>query len=396
MSFTVPADQARDLTEDQAARLWNWTLRRHGLAPDTRFTGLTDLADTALGLHAARLPSPFATALARAATPGVAEGLFAEAGRSLVTVRCVRKTLHTLPHCLAAVAHAATRHYRERDAHRAITNAGITSAAITEALDAVLGVVDGGPLHHRVIEKRLAGPRRPVPVIRLALKLGWERGELTYRNISACWNREHRTFAATHRQHPDLDMDIDRPAATAALVSTYFDRYGPATLRDVMWWSALSRTAITSVMAADPRPWVRLGVAAWGASDLYMYRDQWEHFTDSSPSQHRSGVNFLAHEDVALKAYAETRTRYLGDLPTPVAFNQIGEAYPCVLVDGRVVGTWAWVDPTRPLRLTLAPGRTTPEEHALITRGAVELAASLRRNWAAGPHVPDQQLALVF
>ena len=48
----------------------------------------------------------------------------------------------------------------------------------------------------------------------------------------------------------------------------------------------------------------------------------------------------LAHEDVALKAYAETWNRYLGGV---AAFNQIGEALPAaVVVGGMVVGTWSW------------------------------------------------------
>ena len=41
-------------------------------------------------------------------------------------------------------------------------------------------------------------------------------------------------------------------------------------------------------------------------------------------------MHFLAHEDVALKAYAETRVRYLGAVPEQEAFNQIGEALPAI------------------------------------------------------------------
>ena len=48
-----------------------------------------------------------------------------------------------------------------------------------------------------------------------------------------------------------------------------------------------------------------------------------------------TGVQFLAHEDTALKAYFQTRGRYLGGLPQRRAFNQIGEVLPCVIVDGR-------------------------------------------------------------
>jgi hypothetical protein len=47
---------------------------------------------------------------------------------SLLTLRCMRKTLHTLPLPLAAAAHAATLRFRDRDACRAVLNAGRTDA----------------------------------------------------------------------------------------------------------------------------------------------------------------------------------------------------------------------------------------------------------------------------
>ncbi|GAA3306106.1 DNA glycosylase AlkZ-like family protein [Nonomuraea dietziae] len=95
----------------------------------------------------------------------------------------MRKTLHTLPLDLAAAAHAATLRFRERDALRAIVNAGHsahTVATATAALVELLG--ESGPLFHRTIEDRLAAAGLPITVTRLALKLAWERGTLTYAN----------------------------------------------------------------------------------------------------------------------------------------------------------------------------------------------------------------------
>ena len=49
--------------------MWNWTLTRQGLHPATRLATVAEIAAAALGLHAARLPGPYATALARAKSP---------------------------------------------------------------------------------------------------------------------------------------------------------------------------------------------------------------------------------------------------------------------------------------------------------------------------------------
>lgn len=120
------------LTPGQAHQLWNWTLSRQGLHPDTRLASATAIADASLGLHAARLPSPYATALARATAPDIALTVITPRP-GLTTLRCMRKTLHLLPLDLAAAAHAATAHYRLRDAERLARGAGVTRAVLATA-----------------------------------------------------------------------------------------------------------------------------------------------------------------------------------------------------------------------------------------------------------------------
>jgi hypothetical protein len=134
MVYDAPAVVSSYALDDSGARqLWNWLLRRHGLAEDTKFDSVSGIAHATLGLHAARLPSPFATVIARSVSPTVALTLFeAETHADLMTVRCMRKTLHTLPLELAVVAHRATLHFRERDALRSITNTNVLALVISQ------------------------------------------------------------------------------------------------------------------------------------------------------------------------------------------------------------------------------------------------------------------------
>jgi winged helix DNA-binding protein len=156
------------------------------------------------------------------------------------------------------------------------------------------------------------------------------------------WHQgENRTFGLTAKLYPDLDMSIERGKAAGDLIREYFDRYGPASLRDAMWWSGLSRSAITTAMNGSPRHFVALQTP-WCQSPLYMYNDRHDQFRDTWPQPQGPALNFLAHEDVALKAYSESRGRYLGNLSPRCAFNQIGEALPTILYDGQIVGLWAW------------------------------------------------------
>ena len=108
----------------------------------------------------------------------------------------------------------------------------------------------------------------------------------------------------------------------------------------------------------------------------------------------------LAHEDVALKAYFESRARYLGSLAPTRVFNPIGEVLPTIVWDGGVIGRWEWdrhrrTVVTRPLVPSL-PGGVDRD----ITRAAGRLTEVLRAGSAAAPRArglthPDQ-LALAI
>ena len=302
---------------------------------------------------------------------------------TVMTVRCMRKTLHTLPLPLAQAAHGATVHFRERDALRAITNADIKTGAVSRVTKAIVELLQqSGTMFHRDIEARLVGRHTTAMAVRLALKLAWEQGQFTYVNETTGWNREHRKFALTSVLYPQLDMAMDRRRATAELMHAYFDRYGPASMRDAMWWSGLSRSAITAAMAASGREWVAVQTP-WADAPLYMHRQRFEEFQATNAAEWHTGLNFLAHEDVALKAYFETRQRYLGELHPRQAFNQIGEVLPTIVVDGQVVGTWAWDTTTKAIVCKAARGAASTDARVNIKKQSLTLSAALRQGWLA-------------
>jgi hypothetical protein len=376
--------EIRPLDDATSRDLWNWILRRQGLAEETRLDSVESIARASLGLHAARLPSPFATVAARSTGSDVATSLFAQRTRDRVmTVRCMRKTLHTLPLDLAGVAHAATRHYRERDALRAVVNGRESLADVEAAADDLAALLAAhGPLHHRDIEARLAACAIGTARSRLALKLAWERGDIAYLNASDSWNRELRTFALTKQIYPEADLGLDRMSATVRLVESYFDRYGPASLADAVWWSALSRASVMDALARSGRE-VAAVTTSWSQQPQYMFADRLEEFLSTRAVGQGDGVNLLAHEDVALKAYFETRQRYLGSLPARRAFNQIGEVLPTVLHSGQVIGTWAWDSAKRRVATSLVSGASTLEVRRAVRARADLLTQVLRCGWAS-------------
>lgn len=383
MAYDAPAVVSSYAIDDSEARqLWNWLLRRHGLSEDVKFDSVLRIAHATLGLHAARLSSPFVTVLARSVSPTVALTLFEkETHAELMTVRCMRKTLHTLPLGLAAMAHGATLHFRERDAVRSITNADVSLRHISGIVDEMVGLLDReGPMSHRAIETRLMAPRVSVVVVRLALKLAWEQGVLTYRNDATGWNRENRGFGLTAKLYPGLDMSIDRGKAVGELICEYFDRYGPASLRDAMWWSGLSRSAVITAMNESVRRFVMV-YTPWCQAPLYMYDDRYGQFNDVASRPPVPALHFLAREDVALKAYFESRGRYLAEMPPRRAFNQIGEVLPTIMRDGVVIGTWTWDASKTAVAYSIADGYGSPGLRKRVRCAANALSEALRLRW---------------
>jgi hypothetical protein len=260
-----------------------------------------------------------------------------------------------------------------------VLNAGHALAAIDRMIDQLSVLLQDGPLPHRTIEARLSTRRAGVHSWRLAIKVAWERGTISYVNAATAWNREARTFALTSAAYPALNVHLTREQAVTELVSAYFERYGPATVRDAAWWSGLSAAEITAALLACGRPVIAVATP-WSDDPCLVFADQLAESTASEAPA--TGVQFLAHEDTALKAYFQTRRRYLGVLPQQRAFNQIGEALPCVIIDGLVAGTWSWNTRTARIDVDLIPGKATAPVRRQVKARAAALTETLRSAWA--------------
>ena len=289
---------------------------------------------------------------------------------------------------LAVVAHGATLHFCANAMRLAvaIANANVSLSIVSGTVDAMVELLRTREnwMSHRAIEARLIASCASVIVVRLALKLAWEQGVLTYRNDTSGWNRENRKFGLTVKLYPGLDMSMESSKAAGELIREYFDRYGPASLRDAMWWSGLPRSAITTAMNESPRRFVSVR-ASWCQSPLYMYDDRYDEFQNEGPQLQAPTLtlNFLAHEDVALKAYFESRVRYLGQLPPRCALNQIGEVLPTIMHCGQVVGTWAWDVRKMTVTHSLIRGYGSPELNKDVRRQAKILSKTLRLRWVS-------------
>ncbi|MDP2313810.1 MAG: winged helix DNA-binding domain-containing protein [Pseudomonadota bacterium] len=339
------------------SRVREFNFADHHVAPGFQGTEVVQVARALIGLHSARLPTPYMSLASR--LPSFLPQMLRERQyetRTLVKLRCMRRTLHTVPLDLAPIVHRATLDLRMMDLRARLRGLGATSKALERTAMRIREIMDTGAqpastIVLRTVERQrgTAGDVAAVLLARLSLKYLWEMGELTYHNRASHWAREERWFESTSVAYPSLRLnELDEVEARRKLVSAYIDRFGPVTERDIVWWSGLRvvdvRTAIRDL--ADELA----VVSVTGLHDsCYMSLRSLARLDTFKPPA-RQWVRFLAYEDPSLKGYFESRARYLSPDHVALAFNSIGEVLPCVMIGGELVGRWSWDSTARRVR----------------------------------------------
>lgn len=305
------------------------------------------IAEHLVGVHAARVVSPVPIVAARTNDPARALPVLDFAPSSnLLRVRCMRKTLHILPRPLARLAHVATRRYRVRDAARPLVVRGLSARRIETLSERAVSIVsDHGPAtpneHAEAVAR--AARLKDQRLATLVLRYCWEAGDLFVWRSPSAWDAERRVIGADAQLRSEF-ASLEAGDAQDQLLSHYFRRFGPASIRDACWWSGLSRGVVKRHLDSMGDEYTTFG-ASWSDSALYGLADHiatTQRHADGDLDNPDRRYTFLGHEDPILKAYFETRARYIDKVNYSRLYNQIGEARPAIVANGHIVGVWQW------------------------------------------------------
>jgi Winged helix DNA-binding domain len=159
---------------------------------------------------------------------------------------------------------------------------------------------------------------------------------------------KQHTYALLDEQVPGTVGRFDRDEALAELTRRYLQSHGPATVKDLGWWSGLTMADIRrgmDLLGSEVRSDTVDGVVLWsGAEDVASARDR--------------GAHLIQTYDEVVVGYTESR--FLGDpaLERAKAAWTGGSDIPLptggVMLHGRIAGHW---------RRTLSPTRIDVEVH---------------------------------
>ena len=163
---------------------------------------------------------------------------------------------------------------------------------------------------------------------------------------------KQQTYALLDERIPAGGRRLDRDEAVVELVRRYLASHGPATVKDLSWWSGLTMTDLRAALGS-------LGDEV--ASDEIDGLTFWSSVSERSrrPSAAR-GVHLLQTYDELVVGYTESR--FHGDTSGDLARQAWSDrTYPTglYLLDGRIGGHW---------RRTIEPKRVRASFH---TYGAV-------------------------
>jgi hypothetical protein len=225
------------------------------------------------------------------------------------------------------------------------------------ALGRVLG--RGGALTRPELAERLAAERIGVDQRQMNYLL--MRAELDLVICGGPPRGKQHTYALVDARAPAA-RSLPRDEALAELATRYFQSHGPATLKDLTWWSSLTM--------AD----ARRAVEAAGLERVTLRDRDWWAVDEAPPARDRAPAAHLVQGyDEYVVAHKDTRDVYGGTpLPGTMAPSRTGQGgfLHAVLVAGVVKGSWRARASARATVVELRMGRPSERE-----RGALERAA---------------------
>jgi hypothetical protein len=319
--------------------------QRQHLAGESGTTDIVQIARDIYGLHATNPTTPYASLFARA-TDFTRDQLERElyVKKTLGKIRCVRTTVHILPRETIPIAFAATRSLVEPNSEDFLRiTGGVTRPQYDDTSREILRILAGEGMSTALIRKRLGTSLNVSTIINLMC----DRGLLVRGRSEKGWKSNTHTYYLFSDYFPGMDLAAVDPAqARETTVRQYLAAYGPATVKDISWWSGFTLTEVRRILRLLGEEVTEVAIPELEGTYVMLAADR-DALERCQPSP-EPAVNLLPALDPYLQGYKERR-RYLDQKDYDLAFDRSGNSTSTILVDGRVAGVWDLGDGPRPV-----------------------------------------------
>jgi len=323
---------------------------RHHLAPSFRADSVVHVSSGLAGLHATDPTSVYLGAFARTRQLGhddLARALYDE--RSLLRILGMRRTMFVVPVELASIIHSAVTHEIGARERRRLLD-WLAQAGVAQNVENWLADVETQTVQalEEVGEATASELSRLVPGLRVQIPFGagkkWAgtvgvstrmlfllaaEGRIIRGRPKGTWVSSLYRWAPMDRWVEGGLEELPTEDAQAQLAARWLQVFGPATVKDLQWWTGWTLGA------------TRRALTAVGAVDVQLDDGIGTCLPDDLGSTHDPGpwVALLPALDTTTMGWTE-RGWFLGTHKGDL-FDTNGNAGPTVWADGRVLGGWA-------------------------------------------------------
>ncbi len=356
---------------------------RHLLTPATRASDVLAAADAVLALHATDPATVYLSAWARMSggtQSEIAEVIYTE--KRLVRMMGMRRTMFVVPDDLAPVVHASsslgvgiTQRKRLVTELRQVGFADDVEHWLDEVFTATVAalekrgsatatdLVQDVPLLNTVLDispgKSYGGPQKITSRVLTVLAL---QGKIVRGRPMGGWTTNRNEWWPATSWMPGGFGNLDPAQARIQLATRWLERFGPAPITDLVWWTGWTlgqvRTALKAVATVE--------VDLDGATGLAL-TDDLEPTPEPPPA-----VALLPALDPTPMGWLE-RDWFLGGHRAAL-FDRSGNVGPTIFYQGRIVGGWTQ-SPDGEIRLRLL------EDVGSQATSAVEARAAELTEW---------------
>jgi hypothetical protein len=318
-------------------------LHKQHLTDESETEDIVQIARDIYGLHATGPTTPYVSLFARArdfTRDKLDEELYVK--RTLGKIRCVRTTVHILPRETIPIAFAATKGIVEPNSEDFCRHLGITKEQYEDASRELLRILKGTGMSTLQIKKQLETKVNVSPIVNLMC----DQGLLMRGRSGRGWKSNTHTYYLFSDYFPEMDLNaVDQAQARELTVGQYLAGYGPATVRDISWWSGFTMTEVRRILQSLAHETTEVAIPELKETYLMLAAD--EAAMRSLEFSDKPVVNLLPASDPYLMGYKE-RERYLDYKCYEMVFDRGGNSTSTILVDGRVVGVWDFSEVPKP------------------------------------------------
>lgn len=319
--------------------------------------------------------------------------------RSLVRLRCMRGNVMVVRRDRIAMLFAATRRQTTRYARTYAEFRGVTDAVFDRLAPQVLELTAAEPLTTGQLRERMADTRG-VDVAALVSRMSTEcllvRGRPT-----GGWTDRHWTYVPFAQAFPEVDLDaFAEEEADVALVRAYMRAFGPASSKDVSWWTGVGARRTGRALAALGDEIVDVRLAKDHDGEYLMHAADLDELPSVSMPASPSAV-FLPALDPLVMGYAH-KDRLVADEHRRFVFDRSGGVTSTVLLDGHVAAVWDVREEPEPAVLLAPLHDLGADARAALDARAAELGAfwfeaETPVEWLAGvPSLADRPAGALF